>query len=240
MTRAHSGAGFLLGFGLSTGIARAEAPFNPDRPGFSDSTGVVPQGALMTEVGALLSAQASGATLGGPALLIRGGLTRHLELRVTAPDLLLPLSGEGATVSVGSTGLGLKGALSVGDVGASLVAMVPVSPAGALADGLGAPTLGVNVAGPAGEVYGWGANAVLGLDADSPSWAGSASLGRGVGESGGAYVQAALLGGGGAVSPLAGAGGTLMLLPALQLDLYVDVLPTDGAVNVGAGLARQW
>jgi len=212
-------------------VAQA-APFNPDRPGFSDSTGAVPPGALMTELGAQLSTGGGASVLGAPGLLIRGGLVEGLELRVSAPDLAIPF-GDG-DIGVGATGLGLKGAAEVGGIAASLVGTIPVAAASSLEAGLGDPALSANVGGGLSDSLGWGANAVV----QPGAWAASASLGTSLGERAGAYLQGAALGGDD-VQPLVGVGGTVMAAEALQLDLYADWLPRSGA-NIGAGIAKQW
>ena len=214
--------------------AAQAAEFNPDRPGFSDSTGLVPRGSLMTEAGVALDVADGSSTVSAPALLVRGGLNRHLELRVATPSLSFPLA-DSAQAAVGEAAVGLKTAAAVGDIGFSVVGMLPTRPAASVEDGLGPPTFNANVSAPFAELYSWTLNGVI-TPTDPPGWAASLAVGRSIGDSGGAYVQGAALPG----SALVGIGGTLLLLPQLQLDLYVDALPFDGAAQIGAGIARQW
>ncbi|MEL6344801.1 MAG: hypothetical protein AAFV53_16910 [Myxococcota bacterium] len=212
------------------------AEFNPDRPGFADSTGAVPKGSLLTEIGATMNATGEGSSVAAPGLLIRGGLGAGVELRVAAPDLGFSLNGGDA--SVGGPAFGLKATASAGDIGFSVVGMAPVVPAATLADGFGFPLIGLNAAGPINDVYGWGLNTVATFGEDPTiSWAGSAALGRTVGSRAGCYVQVAA---DTASSPLVGAGGTFTPLGALQLDLFVDYFPFDNAANIGIGIAKQW
>lgn len=216
---------------LPIASASSDAPFNPDRPGYADSTGSVPAGSLMTEAGVLLSAQDGAAVVDAPHLLVRGGLTDQLELRLSVPTVTTVLGGGGA--AVGGPAVGLKYATALGgDAAVSVVGTLPVA-AGPLDAAFGGPSVGVNAGKPVGDI-GITANAVV-SPGEVFGWAASLAAGYRA-----FYAQAALEGSGGEAAPLVGAGAALTPLAGLQLDAFVDVRPVDSAVSVGAGIARQW
>jgi hypothetical protein len=80
--------------GLGAAVeANHESPIATDRPGFMDSPSTVPVGVAQVEIGSTFSsAQDSGAlSLGGH--LLRVGLTKRIELRVSQDGFLRPTSG---------------------------------------------------------------------------------------------------------------------------------------------------
>ena len=184
--------------------------FSPDRPGIGDSTGSVGQGHAMIE-GGLTGFLGNGFSGGSLGVMGRIGVIDPLEVRVRAPSLNL-----GAGFGVGPVGVGAKYSADLSsDIAVSVVPELT----------LGLPNLGPgfslggNLTFAAGDVSPW-LHATINLPV-------SAVVGGGVGVAignGGAYGNAGLTLGGGAVAPMVGAGGWLGLRDALQIDFGLDVV----------------
>src|SRR5690349_10967676 len=99
-----------------TSTRAEEVVFAPDRPGFADSTFTVPVGHAQIELGVRANKGDGSGELIGPSMLLRVGLTRHLEARMQAPDVIISKPDDGdARTGVGDMTLGLKLAGGIGD-----------------------------------------------------------------------------------------------------------------------------
>lgn len=233
------GAALVVMFATSSVEAQAAEGFDSDRPGYANSTSVVPALRPIFEMGAGFSFDEDDAeTLSAPNLLIRFGLLRLLELRLTLPSVI-GVFGPDSDVAFGDTTIGLKLAANVSDDFAlSFVPSVSISSEGAPVTGrlewnwsanLGAVSLGGNLA------VGM-ANTVLGKVVQGE---GSIALGGSITDNVGIFGQLFMIWPKGFdPMPYAGAGIAGQVTPRLQLDATVDVGLTNNAtrLSVSAGL----
>ncbi|HCH66358.1 MAG TPA: hypothetical protein DFR83_26375 [Deltaproteobacteria bacterium] len=221
---------------LTGASTAANAGFAPDQPGLGSSTGVVPHHQSMLEVGLGL-----GGTLGESPVLQVPGLTGriglqpdNLELRLTAPGLLVPFRGP---LMASPLKVGMKWVGQVGDaVGWSVVPSVATplpgngDPLGVLAGDLEANATWDDTSGD----FGLWTTANAGGGRDASWWGGAAGAyynPNGVG----LYAQSGWQGG-----LLVGGGGWWEVDHGLQANLGVDVFPgVPATIQVQAGVSVQ-
>ncbi len=104
--------------GQDQGNANNPSPIATDRPAFTDSSVVVPSGALQFENGFLETASQGQRSFDFPETLVRFGIATSTELRFTAPDYYQNFN----------TGLGFGSGL--GDIAAGLKQQLAASPTG--------------------------------------------------------------------------------------------------------------
>ncbi|HXY98311.1 MAG TPA: transporter [Steroidobacteraceae bacterium] len=123
----------LLGaFGTASVVADPDTTINTDRPAVTESSVVVPAGALQVESGLLLSDARGADVLDLPEAYLRYGLLERTELRLTVPDYYRDLR-DAATgaAGFGDFALGLKQQLGpIGGLDLSVIAFVSL-PTGA-------------------------------------------------------------------------------------------------------------
>jgi len=106
--------GFLV-LGSVAGAAPDEPDMIADRPGFGESANVVGAGHVQAETGLTWTKVDSGVSaLDLPEALVRVGLGRSVELRVTAPDWVRTRTDGEASSGWSDTALGLKAHVSAG------------------------------------------------------------------------------------------------------------------------------
>ncbi len=120
----HRLPALLIAFSAAASPALAQAPdLATDRPDFTESTAVVPLGAVQAELGATWERAGGHDVVSGPELLVRWAPFERLELRLGAPDYVSAGSASGFTDPT----LGLKVPLGpVGGWGLAAIATVLV------------------------------------------------------------------------------------------------------------------
>jgi hypothetical protein len=89
--------------------ADAASPIATDRPAITNSSVVVPAGALQVENGVLETVSEGQRVVDGPETLVRFGLAQTTELRVTIPDYFYTLAGSDPVASgIGDLVIGVK------------------------------------------------------------------------------------------------------------------------------------
>lgn len=89
--------------------ADATQPISTDRPAVTGSSVVVPAGSLQAENGFLESNSQGQSVLDGPETLVRLGVAKRTELRLTVPDYYHGLNaGAGGSLGFGDFGVGIK------------------------------------------------------------------------------------------------------------------------------------
>ena len=221
---------------LVTSSTAAGADFAPDQPGIGSSTGVVPRRQSMLE-----ASMGVGGTLGATPALQVPGLTgriglqpENLELRLTAPGLLVPFRGPllGTPLKAGMKWVGQASDA----VGWALVPTFAVpfpgngDPLGVLAGELEANATWDDKGGD----WGLWTTATAGAGRDASWWGGAAGAfysPDGVG----LYAQSGWQGG-----LVVGGGGWWEVDRGLQANLGVDVFPgVPATVQVQAGISVQ-
>ncbi|HXM68632.1 MAG TPA: hypothetical protein VN911_18030 [Candidatus Acidoferrum sp.] len=87
----------------------AAGPIATDRPAVTDSSVVVPTGSLRVENGFLETSSQGQSVLDGPESLVRVGIAKKTELRLTVPDYFYNLSaGGGPGSGFGDFAVGLR------------------------------------------------------------------------------------------------------------------------------------
>jgi hypothetical protein len=87
----------------------AEAPISTDRPAVTNSSVVVPAGSLQVENGFLETSSQGQSVLDGPESLVRFGVAKRTELRLTVPDYFHNLTtSNGIGSGFGDAALGVK------------------------------------------------------------------------------------------------------------------------------------
>lgn len=227
--------------------ATPEPAFAADRPGFADGTTVVPPLRIQTE-GGVTGVFADGVrAYSVPDLLVRVGLTDWLEARLAAPTFnLVQADGADSLSGLGDLGLGVKLAHAFGEaLSASLVAGVSLPTGGDefTSDGFD-PEVELNVAYDASERLSLGANAKFGYATEpgEGETSGSLSLGIGITEDLGAFIEGIGVKPAGDFVAAAGAGVTYMAGAATQLDVSftMDLSGTYFDKTLGAGVAVLW
>lgn len=239
---------FLSAFCVLSTPALAEAlPFNPDRPGFADSTGVAPKGHVITEGGATFFAPAKQERVTVPDLLVRMGLTERLEARLLLPTYNRATFDSSDTVTgFGDAGIGAKFAFEAGPMAFGLVGTLTL-PTGS--DNYTADTvngvLGLNFGTPLNDRMSLGG--VVGVDLTKNGddrvlgTFGSLSVGLGF-DSAGLYVEAvAVRPDGGPVSKSANLGGTYALSASAQIDASFTLgLEDESHSGINVGTSWLW
>jgi len=130
--RARWCAALLSALATASTVADPDTTINTDRPAVTESSVVVPAGALQIESGLLQSDAQGRDVLDLPEAWLRYGLLERTELRLTIPDYYRDLRGGAAGMGgFGDVALGLKQQLGpVGGFDLSLVAFVSL-PTGA-------------------------------------------------------------------------------------------------------------
>jgi len=223
----------------------------PDRPGFADSTRTVPPGHVEIEAGVRASFESEATDIQAPSMLVRVGLVRHLELRVTAPDVVLPLPSEGSDLNAGVNDM-VFGVKLAGGVGESFeVSMIPffsipTGTEGQSSRGVdGGLELNFQVAPTDTWAIGW--NVIAGYenhpDLDDErvfNFGAGVSLGYSFNNAFGAFIESYVqYEKGGKAQPSVAGGVTYLLTETFQLDLSGGTGLTDESEGpyVSAGVA---
>lgn len=96
-------------------------PLVTDRPDFTESALTVPAGLVQVEAGATASREEGVRTLSTGETLVRAGISRRVELRVTAASYAVERSAVARAQGLEDTGLGVKIALRDGSPAPSLL-----------------------------------------------------------------------------------------------------------------------
>lgn len=222
----------------------------PDRPGFADSTRTVPPGHVEIEAGVRGSFESEATDIQAPSLLVRVGLVKHLELRVTAPDIVLPIPSGGSDLNAGVNDMvfGIKLAGGVGDsFEVSMIPFfsIPTGTEGQSTRGVdGGLELNFQVAATDNLAIGW--NVIAGyenhtdLDEHVFNAGAGVSLGYSFNNAFGAFIESYVqYEKGGKAQPSVAGGVTYLLSETFQLDLSGGTGLTDDAEGpyVSAGVA---
>jgi hypothetical protein len=90
LVRGRAGSLLVLLAAAALPASAQEPELESDRPDFTESAVVVPGGSVQLEGGGTwLHGDGGRDLLSGPELLLRWGVSRSVELRLVAPDLLL-------------------------------------------------------------------------------------------------------------------------------------------------------
>jgi hypothetical protein len=234
---------------LPVSSAGAEEPeLVTDRPDFTESSVAVTPGHVQAELGMEASLGGAERELVFPALLLRVGVARHLELRVGAPSATVTWTdgAPDAEASVAPLELGAKLATPVGssgDIGVMPYVSLPVRASQYDTDGVSVGLKGLWSVDLTSRLS-LGGNVgveLLGLGVET-GWEASASLSLGIGLTGrlGTFVELYGLFDAEEARPYAQTGLTYSLLDNLQLDLYGAVLlddgPGQGVLGTGASV----
>lgn len=231
-------------------VARAERPeLITDRPDFTESAAAVPPRYVQAELGAQATLTDGQQVLEAPALLLRTGVVRNVELRVGAPSAVVTWAEgqDGAETDVGSLQLGAKLMLPGEGGAAGLLPFVDLPVRASHYDSVG---VGVGLkavwAVDLGPRLGLGGNlgaqlSGLGAEDVDVAWhaLGSLSLGISLSERLGTFVEVFTLLDEADWQVYGHTGLTLAVTRWLQLDLHGGMLldtPATGFVGVGAAL----
>lgn len=234
---------------LPTPAIGESPPLITDRPDFTESSAAVPPGHVQVELGAAVELAEESTALEAPALLVRTGLFKNVELRVGAPSVLASwVDGEDTDTDVGSLTLGTKLVLPRGSNAVGLLPFATLPVRSRHYDEVGV-SVGLKAVWSVelSQRLGLGGNfgvEVSGLGAEDPvevAWQGLGSLSLGIRltETLGTFVEGYALFDEGQVDPYAQTGLTYSPLPRLQLDLHGGMLiddPVVGIVGAGASL----
>jgi hypothetical protein len=224
-----------------------ELAISADRPGYSDSTAIVPQFHLNAEAGVAETFGKEGLSADFPELLLRLGLLEWLEARLVAPNFMVvsPRRGESQS-GFGDMGVGVKLAHSFSDrFSMSLVPQVsfPTGNEELTSEGVD-PAAGLNYAVALTEALALAGNVAFayGTQAGTYELSGSVSAGYGFTDEFGAYAEFILIyPEGDDLVPAVGGGYTWLLAPRVQVDASFDVGLTEGFdPTFGAGVAVLW
>ena len=231
-------------------VARAEPPeLITDRPDFTESAAAVPPRYVQAELGAVATLTEGQQVLEAPALLLRVGVLRDVELRVGAPSAVVTWAEgqDGADTDVGPLQLGAKLMLP-GDGGAAgLLPFVDLPVRASHYDSVGVgvglkavwavdlgPRLGLG--GNLGAQLSW-----LGAEDAEVAWhaLGSLSLGISLTDWLGMFAEVYSLFDEADLQVYGHSGLTFAVARWLQLDLHGAVLldtPASGLVGAGAAI----
>ena len=219
----------LLPFVLAAVLAPAHAQdLVTDRPDFTESTAVVPLGAVQAELGTTWERAGAHDAVSGPELLVRWAPFRNLELRFGAPDYVSAGSASGYTDPT----LGLKVPLGpVGGWGLAAIATVLVP--------VGDRTQSGGRLDPARLGLGAQAGATWDTAAGHLDLAATLVAGADLTERFGAFLELAADGLQDDPALVLHHGYTYGLGPDVQVDVHAGVGLTDAApdVLVGVGLS---
>jgi hypothetical protein len=234
---------------LAPTLALAESPeLVTDRPDFTESASSVPVGFVQTEMGVSASLSDPADEIMLPALLLRVGVARNLELRVGAPSATVTWrAGQEAEITSAPLELGAKYTVSLGPAAAGVLPYValPVQSIQYDTDGVTAGLKGVWSLEMTDRL-GLGGNAgveLAGLGADGGvAWEASLSLSLDISltERLGTFVEVYSLFGADSVEPYGQTGLVYLLMHNVQLDVFgallLDEQPVSGQLGMGASL----
>jgi len=228
--------------------AKAELPpLVTDRPDFTESATSLPWGHAQLELGVVAGFQSGQQDLSLPGLLARIGLGRSFELRVAAPSVSWVFAeGEEAQLQTLPMAVGAKW---VHKTEAGVVGLMPMVTLPVERDQY--DSVGVELAMTMiwtldlSERLSLTGNATAGLsglgaDQGEVDWRAAASLSLGIGLTDrlGTFLELYGLFDSASAQPFAQTGVTLLVTPRLQIDLHGGVLLDDPTLgSVGCGLA---
>lgn len=232
---------------LGWGVAHADVPdLITDRPDFTESSAAVPPRWVQAELGAQLTLSDAVRELAAPALLLRVGVIRNVELRVGAPSAVVTWADGERDTTPGALELGAKLVLP-GEGGAAGVlpyVSLPVRAGDHESVGVAAGIKGVWSVDLADNL-GLGGNVgmeLAGLSGDADvTWngLGSLSLGLGLTERLGSFVELFWLFDRHTLQAFAQTGLTFSVLARLQLDVHGALMleaPASGHIGAGAAI----
>jgi hypothetical protein len=230
---------------LAPAAARADGGVDADRPDFTNGPRTVEPGAWQLEAGAT-RVTASGVTAwtAGEALL-RTGVARGLELRLTLPTWNRMDDGSSRTDGLGDAGAGFKWTLpGASDALAAGVIADVTAPTGAR--GVGAGRTGGDLAFALDRAISQRidatANVGLSRQAGETTLLLSTSWGADLGRGWGTWAEWAAFAGRDGTAHRFDTGLTLAVSPRIQLDarLGAGAGLASGETTLGAGVATRW
>ncbi len=252
-----SGVAIAVAMALLTGPAgaavRPDAAAEPpelatDRPDFTETAIVVPQGSLQLESGFTYAEEGGVCELSGPEMLLRLGVARRTELRVGVPDYVL-VRGQERASGIGDPSLGFKqqfGPLGTFDLALIAAVSLPTGSSQVTSDGFD-PIAVLGWSQDLSELYSLGgiAGGAWITEGDRHRLSGlvTVALGRSLGERWGMFLEyAAELPEGEPSSQLIHQGFTYAITPASQADLHFGAGITNSAPDffIGAGYSARF
>ena len=228
-------ASFLASFQVVSGQSLVT-----DRPDFTESAIVVPEGTVQIESGVTITSSSSVRETTAPELLVRWGFSQRLELRVQSPDVTVANGSSG----VGDPSIGLKiefDPVRTWSIAAIAVTSVPLGETGfgskrfeplaivAIGSEIGPVSLGTQVEGT------WVGGS------ESALFGGTFVLGTSLQDGIGTFIEAALSQeAAGPAALILHSGVTLAVARLVQLDIHFGTGLTDTAPDVLVGLGLSF